>query len=76
MTGLVWFRRDLRVHDHPALAAALAEKATELTQHGLGWLLLSHGKPSRGVGRFLHIHDWPCLPRNPGISKLDMKEAL
>lgn len=25
MRGLVWFRRDLRVHDHPALAAALAE---------------------------------------------------
>ena len=25
MTALVWFRRDLRVHDHPALRAALAE---------------------------------------------------
>jgi deoxyribodipyrimidine photo-lyase len=25
MRGLVWFRRDLRVHDQPALAAALAE---------------------------------------------------
>ena len=25
MRGVVWFRRDLRVHDHPALAAALAE---------------------------------------------------
>lgn len=25
MRGLVWFRRDLRVHDHPALAAALTE---------------------------------------------------
>jgi deoxyribodipyrimidine photo-lyase len=24
-TAIVWFRRDLRVHDHPALAAALAE---------------------------------------------------
>lgn len=24
MTALVWFRRDLRVHDHPALRAALA----------------------------------------------------
>ena len=23
MTALVWFTRDLRVHDHPALAAAL-----------------------------------------------------
>ena len=23
MTALVWFRRDLRVHDHPALRAAL-----------------------------------------------------
>lgn len=25
MRGLAWFRRDLRVHDHPALATALAE---------------------------------------------------
>jgi len=25
MRGLVWFRRDLRVHDHPALTTALAE---------------------------------------------------
>ena len=25
MRGFVWFRRDLRVHDHPALTAALAE---------------------------------------------------
>src|SRR5690349_6497430 len=24
-TGIVWFRRDLRVHDHPALARAAAE---------------------------------------------------
>ena len=24
MTAIVWFRRDLRLHDHPALAAALA----------------------------------------------------
>ena len=23
MTGLVWFRRDLRIHDHPPLRAAL-----------------------------------------------------
>jgi deoxyribodipyrimidine photo-lyase len=26
-TAVVWFRRDLRVHDHPPLAAALAEHA-------------------------------------------------
>ncbi|HTA06478.1 MAG TPA: deoxyribodipyrimidine photo-lyase [Solirubrobacteraceae bacterium] len=25
MTALVWFRRDLRIHDHPALHAALAD---------------------------------------------------
>ncbi len=25
MTAIVWLRRDLRLHDHPALAAALAE---------------------------------------------------
>ena len=25
MTAIVWFRRDLRLHDHPALRAALAE---------------------------------------------------
>jgi deoxyribodipyrimidine photo-lyase len=25
MTAIVWLRRDLRVHDHPALQAALAE---------------------------------------------------
>ena len=25
MTAVVWFRRDLRVHDHPALVEALAE---------------------------------------------------
>ena len=24
-TAVVWFRRDLRLHDHPALVAALAE---------------------------------------------------
>lgn len=41
MRGLVWFRRNLRVHDQPALAVALAEKVTKLTRHGLAWLLLS-----------------------------------
>ncbi len=25
MTAIVWFRRDLRMHDHPALRAALDE---------------------------------------------------
>ncbi len=24
-TSVVWFRRDLRLHDHPALASALAD---------------------------------------------------
>jgi len=28
-TAILWFRRDLRVHDHPALAAAL-ERADEV----------------------------------------------
>ncbi len=28
MTALVWFRRDLRLHDHPALRAALDEQET------------------------------------------------
>lgn len=29
MSALLWFRRDLRVHDNPALCAALAQGATE-----------------------------------------------
>ncbi|CAN5696378.1 hypothetical protein BH24ACT25_BH24ACT25_05880 [soil metagenome] len=29
MTALVWFRRDLRVRDHPALREALARAARE-----------------------------------------------
>jgi len=48
MRGIVWFRRDLRVHAHSVLDAALAEKVTELTQDGLWWLLLSIGKPPKG----------------------------
>ena len=34
-TGLVWFRRDLRLHDNPALAAARAAAATTYAAYAL-----------------------------------------
>ena len=47
MTALVWFRRDLRVHDHPALRAALAEHDRVVPVFCLDDRLL-HGRHASG----------------------------
>jgi deoxyribodipyrimidine photo-lyase len=46
-TALVWFRRDLRVHDHPALRAALARRDLVVPVFCLEDRLL-HGRHSSG----------------------------
>ncbi len=53
MTALVWFRRDLRVFDHPSLAAALREHDTIVPVFVLDARLI-HGRfPSPGRTQFL-----------------------
>ena len=47
MTAIVWFRRDLRVHDHPALRAALAAHDEVVTVFCLDDRLL-HGRHASG----------------------------
>jgi deoxyribodipyrimidine photo-lyase len=47
MTALVWLRRDLRVHDHPALDAALRSAETVVPVFCLDERLL-HGRHSSG----------------------------
>ncbi|MHB8234263.1 MAG: cryptochrome/photolyase family protein [Solirubrobacteraceae bacterium] len=47
MTAIVWYRRDLRVHDHPALQAALAEQERVVTVFCLDDRLL-HGRHASG----------------------------
>ncbi len=47
MVALVWFRRDLRVHDHPALRAALAEHEQVVPVFCLDDRLL-HGRHASG----------------------------
>jgi deoxyribodipyrimidine photo-lyase len=47
MTALVWLRRDLRVHDHPALIAALAEHERVVPVFCLDDRLL-HGRHASG----------------------------
>ena len=47
MVALVWFRRDLRVHDHPALCAALAGHARIVPVFCLDDRLL-HGRHASG----------------------------
>ena len=47
MTALVWFRRDLRLHDHPALCAALEGHDTVVPVFCLDDRLL-HGRHSSG----------------------------
>ena len=47
MTALVWFRRDLRLHDHPALSAALAEHKHVMPVFCLDDRLL-HGRHASG----------------------------
>ena len=47
MTAIVWFRRDLRVHDHPALRAALAEHERVVPVFCLDDRLL-HGRHASG----------------------------
>jgi deoxyribodipyrimidine photo-lyase len=47
MTALVWFRHDLRVHDHPALRAALAEHDRVVPVFCLDDRLL-HGRHASG----------------------------
>jgi deoxyribodipyrimidine photo-lyase len=47
VTAIVWFRRDLRVHDHPALRAALASHERVVTAFCLDDRLL-HGRHASG----------------------------
>src|SRR3954469_21330175 len=47
MTAIVWFTRDLRVHDHPALRAALAENNRVVPVFCLDDRLL-HGRHASG----------------------------
>jgi deoxyribodipyrimidine photo-lyase len=47
MTAIVWFRRDLRVHDHPALRAALEQDEHVVPVFCLDESLL-HGRHSSG----------------------------
>ena len=47
MVALVWFRRDLRVHDHPALCAALASREQIVPVFCLDDRLL-HGRHASG----------------------------
>jgi deoxyribodipyrimidine photo-lyase len=53
-TALVWFRRDLRVHDHPALTAAHRECDRVVPVFVLDPRLLSGRFPSRNRAWFLH----------------------
>jgi len=53
-TALVWFRRDLRVHDHPALAAAHRECEQVVPVFVLDPRLLQGRFPSRNRAWFLH----------------------
>lgn len=53
MTGLVWLRRDLRLADHPALSAALAEHDTVACVFVLDDVLLSGRFASAPRTRFL-----------------------
>jgi deoxyribodipyrimidine photo-lyase len=53
-TALVWFRRDLRVHDHPALTAAHRECDRVVPVFVLDPRLLEGRFPSRNRAWFLH----------------------
>jgi deoxyribodipyrimidine photo-lyase len=53
-TGLVWFRRDLRVHDHPALNAAHRECDRVVPVFVLDRRLLGGRFPSANRAWFLH----------------------
>ncbi len=53
-TALVWFRRDLRVHDHPALTAAHRECDQVVPVFVLDPRLLDGRFPSRNRAWFLH----------------------
>ena len=50
-TAIVWFRRDLRVHDHPALAAAHREHDRVVPVFVLDHALLGGPLPSRPTDR-------------------------
>ena len=53
-TALVWFRRDLRVHDHPSLTAAHRECDRVVPVFVLDQRLLAGRFPSRNRAWFLH----------------------
>jgi deoxyribodipyrimidine photo-lyase len=54
MTAIVWFRRDLRIHDNAALAAALEEHATVVPVFCLDARLLEGKHRSAARAAFLH----------------------
>ncbi|HEY7629264.1 MAG TPA: deoxyribodipyrimidine photo-lyase [Thermoleophilaceae bacterium] len=53
-TAIVWFRRDLRLHDHPPLRAALAEHDRVVPVFVLDRRLLEGRFPSPARASFLH----------------------
>jgi deoxyribodipyrimidine photo-lyase len=48
MTAIVWLRHDVRVHDHPALTAALAARDPVMPVRCLDRRLL-HGRHASGL---------------------------
>jgi deoxyribodipyrimidine photo-lyase len=53
-TAIVWFRRDLRLHDHPALAAAVREHAQTVPLFVLDDALLGGRAASGARTAFMH----------------------
>jgi hypothetical protein len=67
MVALVWFRRDLRVHDHPALSAALASHAQIVPVFCLDDRL-PHGR--HASGRCGGPPPQPRCPGGPGAAEV------
>src|SRR3954468_11923161 len=68
MTALVWFRRDLRVHDHPALRAALDAHERVVPVFVLDDRVLRGRFASEQRERFLYgcLHDLRAALRERG----------
>src|SRR5690242_16402556 len=70
-TAIVWFRRDLRVHDHPALVAARAEHEQVIPLYVLDDRLLHGRYASPARARFmlgcLHALDAALRARGSGL---------
>ncbi len=69
-TAIVWFRRDLRVHDHPALTAAARSADRVVPVLVLDDALLGGRFPSGVRGRFLLgcLHELRAALRERGAN--------